>query len=174
MFPVRSLVQVENTQQFEALKTPIEIYTAIDSQYPDDGSTPNLKGVLDDLQASRGLRLRVGAQVMLLANLNVTGGLVNGSRGVVIEFVTMKEAIEHLQYQATLRGAGNDEASTAITELREFTRGRKDMVFPRVLFETKDTTKEVPSEREYELTWGKGDYHAVHMDSTIRCFHRSF
>ena len=144
MYPIRFLVQEENTREFEALKTPIQIYTAIDSQYPNDGNTPNLMGVLDDLQASRGLRLRVGAQVMLLANLNVTEGLVNGSRGVVIEFVTLKEAIEYLQYQASLRGALNDEASMAIKELREFTQGNKNMVFPRVLFETKDTTKEVP------------------------------
>jgi hypothetical protein len=154
MYPVRSLVQEENTREFESLKTPIQIYTALDSQYPNDGSTPNLMGVLEDLQASRGLRLRAGAQVMLLANLNVTQGLVNGSRGVVIEFVTMKEAIKYLQYQSRLQGAANDEESLAIKELREFTQGNNDMVFPRVLFETKDTTKEVPFlQTRLELTW---------------------
>ena len=130
MYPIRSLVQEENTREFEALKTPIQIYTAIDSQYPDDGNTPNLMGVLEDLQASRGLRLRVGAQVMLLANLNVTEGLVNGSRGVVIEFVTMKEAIEYLQHQARLRGAVNDEASTAINELRNVLSWKQTHGFP--------------------------------------------
>lgn len=153
MYPIRSLVQEENTREFEALKTPIQIYTAIDSQFPNDRNTPNLMGVLEDLQASRGIRLRVGAQVMLLANLNVTAGLVNGSRGVVIEFVSMKEAIDYLRYQAKLRGAGNDE-TMAISELREFSRGNKSMVFPRVLFETKDTTKEVPlTQTRLELTW---------------------
>jgi ATP-dependent DNA helicase PIF1 len=33
------------------------------------------------------LELKVGAQVMLLININVEGGLVNGSRGVVTKFV---------------------------------------------------------------------------------------
>lgn len=153
MYPIRSLVQEENTREFEALKAPIQTYTAIDSQYPNDGNRSNLM-VLDDLQASRRLQLRAGAQVMLLANLNVNEGLVNGSRGVVIEFVTMKEAIKYLQYQARLRGAVNEETSMAINELRAFTQGNKDVVFPRVLFETKDRTKEVSlRQTRLELTW---------------------
>lgn len=144
MYPIRSLVQEENTREFEALKTPIQIYSAIDSQSSPDNDTRDLRSVLNDLQASQGLRLRVGAQVMLLANLNVTEGLVNGSRGVVIEFVSMKEAAEYLSFQAKLRGAVNDEESTAINELRVFSRRNEKMVFPKVLFETENTTKEVP------------------------------
>jgi hypothetical protein len=136
-------VQDENEREFNALKTPISNYNALDSQSSPDQNTQDLKYVLNDLQASKGLKLRVGAQVMLLANLNVTEGLVNGSRGVVTEFVSMKEAIEFLGYEAMKRNAPAGEESMAVGELRTFAQGNKEMQFPRVLFETKDSTKEV-------------------------------
>jgi ATP-dependent DNA helicase PIF1 len=143
MYPIRALVQEENSREFEALKTPIQVYAAIDSQYSPDINTPDFKYVLNDLQAAKGLRLRVGCQVMLLANLNTAEGLVNGSRGVVIEFVTLKEAQKYLSMQATLRGASNEDESIAASELRKFANGNESMLFPRVLFELKDTTREV-------------------------------
>ena len=99
--------------------------------------------LLNDLQATKGLRLRSGAQVMLLANLDVTQGLVNGSRGVVVDFVSMEEAIQQLQIQAALRGSTQDDESMAIGELRSFAGTNDKMQFPKVLFETKKGTKEV-------------------------------
>jgi DNA helicase Pif1, 2B domain len=42
-------------------------------------------------QAPDCLRLKLGAQVMLLKNLAVEEGLVNGSRGVVVGFATDSE-----------------------------------------------------------------------------------
>jgi PIF1-like helicase len=166
MYPTRAQVEGENTQEFNALNTPIQTYSAIDSQSSPENFRQDLTYVLNDLQAPRELRLRVGAQVMLLANLNVTQGLVNGSRGVVTEFVALPEAVEYLQRQAILRGAGNDDESIAIGDLRAFTKGNEDILFPRVLFETKNTTKEVPPpQRRRWLTIGY--YYTVYMDCAI-------
>ena len=46
--------------------------------------------------------------------------------------------------QAVLRGAVKSDDSMALAELQAFSRGNEKMLFPRVLFETKNTTKEVP------------------------------
>lgn len=46
--------------------------------------------LLRDLQAAASISLCVGAQVMLLCNLNVAGGLANGTRGVVTRIDTEK------------------------------------------------------------------------------------
>ena len=46
-----------------------------------------LKQLQKNCQAPGSLVLKVGAQVMLLKNLSVTSGLVNGTRGVIDSFV---------------------------------------------------------------------------------------
>ena len=146
MYPIRALVLAENAREFDALKTPIHIYRAIDSQTnPPDYNPGDLTGVLNDLQAAAGLRLRVGCQVMLLANLDVKGGLVNGSRGVVTGFVGAEEASDEISRQAMLRGMKDGDESTELGILRMFMRDDESMQFPRVLFETKNQTKEVRS-----------------------------
>jgi hypothetical protein len=144
MYPIRALVLEENAREFDALRTPIHIYSAIDSQSnPPDYYPGDMKGVLNDLQASAGLRLRVGCQVMLLANLDTKGGLVNGSRGVVTGFVEGKEAEAEITRQAVLRGMKDGDESHELAVLQRFTKGDESMEFPRVLFETKKETKEV-------------------------------
>lgn len=79
---------------------------------------------------------------MLLANLDVKGGLVNGSRGVVTGFVNATEAKEEITRQSLLRGRDGDD-SGEMAALQRFMRGDKTTQFPRVLFETKNRTKEV-------------------------------
>ena len=143
MYPIRALVQEENAREFDALRTPIHIFRAVDAQRnPPEHNPGDLTGVLNDLQAPSGLRLRVGCQVMLLANLDVKGGLVNGSRGVVTGFVSAAEAKEEVMRQSLSRGRDADD-SGEMAALQRFMRGDEEMQFPRVLFETKNRTKEV-------------------------------
>lgn len=69
-----------NEFQLNELKGETKIYTALDS----DNSMTNM---LDQqLPVPGKLVLKIGAQVMLLKNININSGLVNGARGVIINF----------------------------------------------------------------------------------------
>lgn len=69
-----------NEFQLNELKGETKVYTALDS----DNSMTH---ILDQQLGIPGkLVLKIGAQVMLLRNINVTSGLVNGARGVIIDF----------------------------------------------------------------------------------------
>lgn len=120
LYPTRTLADEENCREFDLLETPVYSFTAVDSSNED---------ILRDLHAAENISLRVGAQVMLLANLNVREGLVNGTRGIVTGFAAKDEIQRYLQQ------IGDDFACGM--------RVGKSYVFPKVLFETKDTTKEV-------------------------------
>ena len=50
--------------------------------------------LIKDCQAENEIRLKVGAQVILLANLSFENGLVNGSRGVVQDFVDVNYPLD--------------------------------------------------------------------------------
>ncbi|XP_076285500.1 pif1 DNA helicase [Lasioglossum baleicum] len=69
-----------NEFQLNALKGESKTYFAQDS---DPSMTQTLN---QQLTVPGKLVLKVGAQVMLLKNINVSDGLVNGARGVVIKF----------------------------------------------------------------------------------------
>ncbi|KAL0099689.1 hypothetical protein PUN28_019828 [Cardiocondyla obscurior] len=69
-----------NEFQLNELKGESKIFTALDS----DNS---MTSILDQQLTVPGkLILKLGAQVMLLKNINLNSGLVNGARGVVIDF----------------------------------------------------------------------------------------
>ena len=120
LYATRRLADEENCREFNLLETPVYSFTAVDS---------NIEDILRDLHAAETISLRVGAQVMLLANLNVREGLVNGSRGIVTGFAT-KDEIQRYLHQ--------------IEDDCPFSMGVwKSNIFPKVLFETNYTTREV-------------------------------
>lgn len=70
-----------NNFQLNELKGASKIYIAQDSDQI-------MSNTLDQqLPVPGKLTLKVGAQVMLLKNINISTGLVNGARGIVIKFV---------------------------------------------------------------------------------------
>ncbi|XP_012535683.1 ATP-dependent DNA helicase PIF1 [Monomorium pharaonis] len=69
-----------NEFQLNELKGESKVYTALDSD-------SSMTHILDQQLPIPGkLELKLGAQVMLLKNISVNSGLVNGARGVVIDF----------------------------------------------------------------------------------------
>jgi ATP-dependent DNA helicase PIF1 len=59
--------------------------------------------ILKNLPVDPVLEVRIGAQVMLLANLDVEAGLANGSRGVVLEFVDGYPVVQFDEFKACIR-----------------------------------------------------------------------
>ncbi|XP_043591406.1 ATP-dependent DNA helicase PIF1 isoform X3 [Bombus pyrosoma] len=88
-----------NQFQLDELKDESKTYMAQDS---DSAMTATLN---QQLAVPDKLVLKIGAQVMLLKNINVTNGLVNGARGVVIKFVENIPVVQFksgVQYHAKL------------------------------------------------------------------------
>jgi hypothetical protein len=124
LYPLREQVDAENASEFDQLLTDIHEYSSIDSA----NSPIDIADALKDLHAVQNLKLRVGAQVMLLANLNVADGLVNGSMGIVTRFVPVQDLVRILR-----RKSSDDEAK----KVWDFAGGT-DMHFPRVRFNSRE------------------------------------
>ncbi|KAL7519487.1 hypothetical protein ACHAWX_004240 [Stephanocyclus meneghinianus] len=74
-------VDQANEREMAKLKGETHIFHARDRAIAD-----NYKAQLKQCQAPAVLELKVGAQVMLLKNIDLDKGLANGSRGVVVRF----------------------------------------------------------------------------------------
>lgn len=74
-------VDAVNMKAFESLTGTVRTFNAVD-----DGAGEELRTLQRGCPAAAILRLRLGTAVILLKNLEVTRGLVNGSPGVVVGF----------------------------------------------------------------------------------------
>jgi ATP-dependent DNA helicase PIF1 len=84
LYSTRASVDAENQSRLEKLTTEKIVYNAIL-----EGDPYLAENVLaKNCSAPRIITLAVGAQVMLVKNLDFDMGLVNGSRGVVVSFST--------------------------------------------------------------------------------------
>lgn len=94
LFPYRSKVEDRNKEQLQKLSGQVHTFRAVDQV-----KSVTYKAALEGLTVPEVLELKIGAQVMLIKNMNVEGSLVNGSRGVVIDFVNEKtEGIDKKKY----------------------------------------------------------------------------
>jgi ATP-dependent DNA helicase PIF1 len=98
LFSNRASVDEINIKELKKLEngdTKTQLYIAFDDVTEGDYSEEQREtflGLLEkSYQARKNLYLKVGAQVMLIANLEPEAGLVNGSRGVVVGFEVINE-----------------------------------------------------------------------------------
>jgi ATP-dependent DNA helicase PIF1 len=109
LFPTNNRVDNYNEARLKQLADDdVHIYNAIDS-----GTRPIM---LKDLKAPPRLELRVGAQVMLVKNVDQRGGLINGARGVVVGFPEGNPEVEF----SIVRNGEKPQTMTAIVQMHEF------------------------------------------------------
>lgn len=102
------------------------------------GSDRNLKK-LKDCQAQATIELTIGCQVMLLFNAET--GLVNGSRGVIVDFV---DSETYMQDARETEAKKQKNISSSIDEWKSsnYNRDKKQRVMlPHVLFSSKQGTR---------------------------------
>lgn len=89
LFSHKKNVQEENDAQLAALPGEEVVIHAIDT------GKPNYRKTLDkDCRALSHLTLKIGAQVVLIKNLDTASGLANGSRGVVVGFAKDTQSVK--------------------------------------------------------------------------------
>jgi ATP-dependent DNA helicase PIF1 len=83
-----------NEKELAKLEGRMYEYHAVDTK-------PKYNEVMDEMIPST-VRLKVGAQVMLITNLGVDSGLVNGSRGVVVALETMRAHVRFRHFSIAI------------------------------------------------------------------------
>lgn len=88
-------MNMKSLKKLPSLDNPTQLFEAFDSLTDGDYSEEQRSNFIGSLekccQAKKELYLKVGAQVMLISNLDPDAGLVNGSRGVVTSFEFINE-----------------------------------------------------------------------------------
>ncbi len=91
LYPKRREVDAENQKELQKLTSPSVFYNAQDDE------DRNMKGYMNKHSpVPTKLELKVGAQVMLVKNLKIEDGLVNGSRGVVTKLTQANVTVKFL------------------------------------------------------------------------------
>lgn len=122
LYPTRAEVAQYNDDRLRELKTPPHDFVVRDSFHWNEEAHPHLEtkgerradGTLAALREHKYepfLRLKVGMPVILLSNIDISQGLVNGSQGVVVDFST----VDNLPYRK--KSSKADTNSAYITDI---------------------------------------------------------
>lgn len=134
LYPRKQSAETENEGELRRLADKdSHLFLAKDEVLEDNKISKTNRQVPKNFQASEKLELKVGCQVMLLVNRSFGQQLVNGSRGVVIDFVDCREAIEKTKSQ--LKDNNLEHESLAGWQSRNFeASGGAQCMLPYVLF----------------------------------------
>jgi len=117
VFPLNRDIDRVNNLELAKCGGPSESYLAAD-----DGEEPHLGTLQKNCPAPDKLVLKRGAQVMLLKNLDAAHGLVNGARGVVVDFTRNLEAAAPPRVPVVqFEGTGGLEGVAVPIQLAEWT-----------------------------------------------------
>ncbi|KAK4061888.1 hypothetical protein Trihar35433_9488 [Trichoderma harzianum] len=103
LFPTREEVRKVNDAEFRRINAPVQSYKCVDVFVWNEEEHPHLRGKgtrnadnslqeLKDHTFEINLNLKEGMQVLLLHNISIPDGLVNGAQGVIIGFEPSKNA----------------------------------------------------------------------------------
>ncbi|KAL6822832.1 PIF1-like helicase domain-containing protein [Trichoderma sp. SZMC 28015] len=104
LFPTKDEVRKVNDTEFRRIKAPVQTYKCVDVFLWNTKAHPHLsgKGVrntddslkeLKDHAFEIELNLKEGMQVLLLHNIDISSGLVNGAQGVIIGFKPFEDEL---------------------------------------------------------------------------------
>lgn len=154
LFPTRFEVSRYNEHMLSTLKTPSHDFVTRDSFHWNEEAHPHLesqgdRGSDDTLKALREhryepfLRLKIGMPVILLTNLDISKGLVNGSQGIIVNFVPI-DLISQPYLQRKLKSNSSEDDyvnNIIIDEIFEYCRRSTPPieVLPQVKFDNEKT-----------------------------------
>jgi ATP-dependent DNA helicase PIF1 len=156
LFPTRAEVESANLTRLRALPGEVHHFTAVDT-----GDQAVRDRLLQHMMAPKTIELKVGAQVMLIKNIDQT--LVNGSIGKIKTFMTVREWSLNSD-TVDLGGYGSsDDLAEAKKKIRKFSSTNDDSnphKFPVVEFLMDGTNQHrtlhvVPEEWKVELPNGE-------------------
>lgn len=137
LFPTRDKVRELNDREFRLLRTPIQTFDSHDDfKWNKEHPLLRSKGerrpddhlcALDEHRFEPSIQLRKDMQVVLLVNLDLKSGLVNGSQGTIIDFVAHDD--KHLPEQT-----GEHKGYKAAQLAKFVTRNGRCKVWPVVRF----------------------------------------
>ncbi|KAF7196037.1 ATP-dependent DNA helicase PIF1 [Pseudocercospora fuligena] len=153
--PKRREVDLINDSHMQALSSPLRKYRCVDDflwhpHHPEyaDAAEPDKKSraplaSLHNHRYEDDLELREGMRVLLLANLDIESGLVNGSQGRVVSFEAIAdERMPRAKTKSSKDAASNGEILIshknrhyAADRIRDFRRRATDQFWPVVQFD---------------------------------------
>lgn len=174
LLPHRESVDTENRAELKKLAGQemhmFEAYDELHGPKANKGDFMKLR----DCPAPPATQLTIGCQVMLLTNLSFADKLVNGSRGVVVDFVEGGDSLQRAKADDTKKSQSEIDSLDQWASANHDGKRNKQPMLPCVLFASGRSTIIVPHTWSYpidsnnsvcrtqiplNLAWGKNTYH---------------